>query len=486
MSPKAKRIGGSDVITPAKKRKGACDDADGTQTPSTTSSTPSASCSGTPGDLRGPPANLLADENKPWIQVCLNNFAQIMDSGRTLVDWLHEKIDTLTVDGWLEMIDNAFPWVQGISYLKERDMETPGSKCVRLWQLGIHTDTGNAGIMINEETEALFQLVCVYGFKTDASNMVGVEKLASRVFDKAFVSAASWVRPYEPKKTLAPLFSVWHIKGWKRSIVALSVATMVAEVGLAGCMREVDPEVFATFQTVHVVLDVHHNSLQTILASRTLTMASTSTRRAPNCFNHLHQLRKMVMLGHNVASEPSDWAKRRGLMKAFNIGDREAAAALNLMSLPEEVITCFRRMVVKYGFHRERGPFSHASLACDALGLNKGPTLQNKVWQEDVKCDEYTLQLLAKRIEMDWEARYCPNTIDHIRKRVLQDASSHTHIHTLRTPGRTAGHAEIDEEAAEPDHDAAEDPSLWHLQQDQEDPENVDFRGSVRDRVAQS
>ena len=159
-----------------------------------------------------------------------------------------------------------------------------------------------------------------------------------------------------------------------------------------------------TFQTIHIVMDRPQDSLQAILTSRALTMASTSTRRAPNCFNHLHQLRKMIVLGHSVSNEPSDWAKRRGVMRAFSIGEREAAAALNLLSLPEDVITRLKRMIIKYGFHRERGPFSHAALACDCLGLNKGPVLQNKVWTDDLKCDECTLQLLAHRTEMDWEA----------------------------------------------------------------------------------
>ena len=48
---------------------------------------------------------------------------------------------------------------------------------------------------------------------------------------------------------------MWHIKGWTRAVVALFVATVVAEVGLATDMYTTDPLVFNTFRVVHCVLE---------------------------------------------------------------------------------------------------------------------------------------------------------------------------------------------------------------------------------------
>ena len=59
-------------------------------------------------------------------------------------------------------------------------------------------------------------------------------------------------------------------------------------------------------------------------------MASTPTRRAPNCFNHLHMLRKMRVFVFNSDSDMGEWNQKSGLMKEFNIGPLEAAAALNM------------------------------------------------------------------------------------------------------------------------------------------------------------
>ena len=48
---------------------------------------------------------------------------------------------------------------------------------------------------------------------------------------------------------------------------------------------------------VHSVFLWMGDSAGAIYQSRVLTMASTSTRKAPNCFNYLRQLRKLTSLG---------------------------------------------------------------------------------------------------------------------------------------------------------------------------------------------
>ena len=122
--------------------------------------------------------------------------------------------------------------------------------------LGIHPDSGNSGMMVNDDAETLVQLICVYGFRTEADKMIGVEMLAGKTADPSFTAAFNMITPYEKKTNLAQVHSVWHVKGWKRSIAALVVATVVAEAGLAPAMHERDPEVMLSFCTVHTI---HHS-----------------------------------------------------------------------------------------------------------------------------------------------------------------------------------------------------------------------------------
>ena len=72
----------------------------------------------------------------------------------------------------------------------------------RLWNFGTHPDTGNSGLMINADAESMVQLISVYGFKTDANSMMGVEKLANKVPDVAVKDAYDMIVPYPPQEDL--------------------------------------------------------------------------------------------------------------------------------------------------------------------------------------------------------------------------------------------------------------------------------------------
>ena len=104
--------------------------------------------------------------------------------------------------------------------------------------LGIHPDSGNSGMMVNDDAETLVQLICAYGFRTEADKMIGVEMLARKTTDPSFTTAFNMITPHEKKSNLAQVHSVRHVKGWKRSIAALVVAPAVAEAGLVPAMRE--------------------------------------------------------------------------------------------------------------------------------------------------------------------------------------------------------------------------------------------------------
>ena len=154
---------------------------------------------------------------------------------------------------------------------------------------------------------------------------------------------------------------------------------------------------------MHSVFAKLEDSIAAIWASRSITMASTSTRRAPNCFNHLHQLRKLEALGASAGNDTIDWNCKAGVMKAFNVGPAEAAAAMNLAKgVPLEFVYRLQKLVEKCGF--ARGPLTHTALALDSICLGKGPTLACPRWTADLKNDEYSLHLLGLRIELDWGA----------------------------------------------------------------------------------
>jgi len=456
MAPKAKRVKEEPpAITPAKRR---ANGKTAELTPSTPSTVPS------PGDLALPPRELLDDPDKPWVVQVLSILADIHTKGAPLNEWLEKKIATMGPDAWVSMVDNAFPPLPGVTYMREADMKSPGSKSLRLWQLGIHPDTGNAGLMVNEETDALVQLMCVYGFRTDANVHQGAEKLAGRCADMTFEEAYSQIFPFAPKKSLAPVFSCWHIKGWKRSVCAVAIATIIAEADLATAMQEKWPETFASFCCVHSVFEKGDtDGVESIWAARSITMASTSTRRAPNAFNHLHQIRKLEKLGHKAASEMDSWAARKGVMKAFQIGEGEAKAALNLASLPLSFVSRLQKMVQINGF---RLCMTHTALAMDIIRLGCGPVMANKKWQEDLKNDEYTIELLGKRIELDWEASRVSRVaflqigylIAFLQMRLM------CFLPVLTSCG--PGHAEVAEEAFEPADHGRQAVGLRCVQQD--------------------
>ena len=125
---------------------------------------------------------------------------------------------------WVDMLDTAYPPVSNVSYAKAETLGEPGNKKLRLWMLGIHPDSGNSGMMVNDDAETLVQLICVYGFRTEADKMIGVEMLAGKTADPSFTAAFNMITPYEKKTSLAQVHSVWQVKGWKCSIAALVVA----------------------------------------------------------------------------------------------------------------------------------------------------------------------------------------------------------------------------------------------------------------------
>ena len=168
-------------------------------------------------------------------------------------------------------------------------------------------------------------------------------------------------------------------------------------------MSERDLEVLLSLCTVHSVFERFDDTFAAIGASRSITMASTATQRAPNCFTHLHQLRKVDILGRTTGVAMTDWSRKNGVMKAFNIGSTEAAAALNLAkNVPLAFVRTFGAAGAEVQFRARL--WHELGIALDCKSWSKGPILTLQEWTDDLKNDEYALLLLAQRIGLNWES----------------------------------------------------------------------------------
>ena len=54
-------------------------------------------------------------------------------------------------------------------------------------------------------------------------------------------------------------------------------------------MQKDHPQIFSSNCTVHCVISTFSSMEESINASRSITMQSTSVRQAPNCFNFVYQ-----------------------------------------------------------------------------------------------------------------------------------------------------------------------------------------------------
>ena len=108
----------------------------------------------------------------------------------------------------------------------------------------------------------------VYGFRTDSNKFQSVEKLAGRPVDKTCLEAAGLTTPLSTTamtRKLAPISSVWHVKGWKRTVVAQVIATILMHEGEAvKAMQQCHPEIFSSFCTVHCVINTFSSMEESI------------------------------------------------------------------------------------------------------------------------------------------------------------------------------------------------------------------------------
>ena len=174
--------------------------------------------------------------------------------------WLMDHIEKQGKPEYLSYYDATYPPEKGVGYLTERDLETlkkegEGSPCcLRLPQLALHPMSGNAGLVEAPTMRTLVLQVLDKGFLTDSDTQQGVEKLASRPMTTTeHPEATALVMEYGDRRSnpLAKAFSIFHTKGWKRTIAANLAVALVQECGLEA---ELSDSMRASFATIHTVL----------------------------------------------------------------------------------------------------------------------------------------------------------------------------------------------------------------------------------------
>ena len=348
----------------------------------------------------------------PYVDKVLEKLDEIA-GGASLPDWLMKTIEKLTPAAWCEYYNATYKATPGMNYLTERELTDISKKdesvpcCLRLPQLGIHPMTGNAGFVENPTMRLLCAHVLTSGFLTDADVVQGVEKLASRPpSTKEHAAALDMVHPFDGKKSnpLAPMFSVFHTKGWKRTLAANLVVALVKECGLKD---DLPPAGVASLANIHSVLRPVRHLREAVERSRAITISATIFRRPVNAFNHLHQLRLLGIEGDQGADQHVEAMDNNQLMQIFEIGPTEALAAKNLAFHTTPYMTStLARLVGDFGMHNRWGPVHHAALASELLCTGRGPRGYNAVWTKATTNTADTLNLMADRIDKNWRGAH--------------------------------------------------------------------------------
>jgi len=419
----------------------------------------------------------------------LQKVDEIHESGLNVYEWLEKQILDWPGGpaGWAASLDEAFPPQETQYCLEATLMESEEKSAVvhaRLAQFALHPQSGSAGMIEAPVARAMIGSIASEGFCTDATSIQGAEMMAGKPPNPRLTDACAWQSPYAVRgKSVAPLFSIHHVKGWKRAVAAAAVATLAMQKDTGPL--ELPPHVTVSLATVHVLLKRPTSLRDAIETGRRITLTSAVTRLRPNCFNHMHQLMLLRLEGggdcqmevelwnkKNIMEAPAPNAKatetnlqhmlnslkntkimaslweviRHGLPPArsphpgqvFQIGHAEAQAAKNLVeNVTPFMVDVLRRLVTTYGFSGKGAPLTHAALASDFICLKKGPTCKTQSWTAALKNSEQSLELLAKRIDNDWrkapKVLRKPLTVESLAFKQKVSATFHWAMQILKT-----------------------------------------------------
>jgi hypothetical protein len=265
-----------------------------------------------------------------YVNAILKKVDEINAGGLNILEWLTTTINEWPEgpSGWAAALDESFPPDSTIQYCTEASlMDAEGNHTVvhaRLGQLALHPQSGASGMIEAPVARNLIGAILMNGFCTDANSMQGVEMIAGKPPNPRLTDACAWKTPYSVHgKSVAPLFSIFHVKGWKRAVAAATVATLVMQLELT-----LPDRMIVNLATVHVLLKRPTSLRNSIEESRRITVTCASTRLRPNCFNYVHQLMLLRLEGgSDTATEVMRWNKRN-IMEAHAPNAKKTASKL--------------------------------------------------------------------------------------------------------------------------------------------------------------
>ncbi|CAK9045232.1 unnamed protein product [Durusdinium trenchii] len=146
------------------------------------------------------------------------------------------------------------------------------------------------------------------------------------------------------------------------------------------------------------------NIREQVMANRGITLASTTTRRSPHCFNFLRQVEVLSKASFGSAKQHKDWGSATAIVRAFQIGKAEAAAVSNLQSgVEKEVVVILKKEV------SIRGLRSYLGHEIVAKGLfNTGYSSSSGATEQWVSVctnldDCKLVKLFIQRLSSDWD-----------------------------------------------------------------------------------
>ena len=267
-----------------------------------------------------------------YVTELLEKVDEIHGNGKNVQEWLENEIHQWQDGpaGWAASLDEAFPAEKEVNYVTESQLTAGGMAAVvpaRLSQLALHPQAGSSGMIEAPAARTLIGSILSEGFCTDATSLHGTEMMAGMPPNPKLTEACRWQCPHDVNgKVAAPLFSIFHVKGWKRAVAAATVATLAMKFDV-----ELPDHVAATFATVHVLLKHPKSLRESIEAGRQITMISAATRVRPNCFNYVHQLLLLRLEGS------ADWQAEVATWNKKKVMEAPASAARKLSCCPSHV-----------------------------------------------------------------------------------------------------------------------------------------------------
>lgn len=199
-----------------------------------------------------------------YFEAAMQELDSILTTYGSLPKWLDELYPDADARAELALhLDQLLPEENNVLYMKDGDW-TVGPKCARLYMFGWHVNMGNKGLMVDDYMKNLVSLIMAQGFRTDPC-LPGTEALVvcapdERLFDDQNLLAINTV-----KDGLMKSHSVAFVKGWARTVCALSTVLIFDKLGI---WDKLPKAVKASFSTAHCVVARFDNATAMVDAAR--------------------------------------------------------------------------------------------------------------------------------------------------------------------------------------------------------------------------